>query len=154
MGSVIDSQVATVQACYPEIYFACHTVHAEPDSPAGLTVRDGTLLAHIAALDGIEMGALARHLGRAKSTLSPALRKLETLQLIEVEVPAGDARRRRLRITPEGRASISRTSVLETGRVTGVLQSMTAKDRELALQGLAILAAACRKYMEREGEQS
>lgn len=151
MVFVLAKTVAQIQACFPEIYFTCHTHHANAESPYGLTPRDSTLLAHIAGLDGIETGDLARHLGRAKSTLSAALKKLESNNLITVERPPGDARRRRLRITETGRACISQTSVLETNILTEVLASMPQADQQAAAQGLQLLAAACRTHQQ-QGE--
>ena len=66
MESVLEKNVALIQACFPEFYFTCHSRHAGFAGNHGLTPRDGSLLAHIAGLDGIETGNLARHLGRAK----------------------------------------------------------------------------------------
>lgn len=142
---MLSKNIAQIQACFPEIYFACHTRHHSEDL-LGLTARDGTLLAHIAGLDGIETGALARHLGRAKSTLSAALKKLEALGLVLVERPVGDGRRRVLRITEMGREYVSRTSVLETERLGAVLGLLGAEEQLAAVRGLQILAAACRAY--------
>ena len=142
---MLSKNIAQIQACFPEIYFACHTSHQAEDL-LGLTARDGTLLAHIAGLDGIETGALARHLGRAKSTLSAALKKLEALGLVLVERPAGDGRRRVLRITEKGREYVSRTSVLETDRLRAVLGLLGESDQAAAVRGLQILAAACRTF--------
>lgn len=103
MEFVFAKNIAQIQACFPEIYFTCHSRRAGADDNHGLSPRDGTLLAHIAGQDGIEPGMLARHLGRAKSTLSAALKKLETYGLIVLERPGADARRRLLRITPRRR---------------------------------------------------
>lgn len=144
MEIVLEKNVAQIQACFPEVYFTCHSRHVGADDNYGLSPRDGTLLAHIAGQDGIETNQLARHLGRAKSTLSAALKKLDAHGLIVVERPDADARRRQLRITPAGRECISRTSVLETDRLAAVLASMPEKDQQAAVHGLQLLAAACR----------
>ncbi len=151
---MLNKQVAQIQAFYPEIYFACHANHKRRKQvPSGLTPRDGSLLAHISALEGIETGSLAKHLGLAKSTLSAALHKLKSFGLIEFEVPAGDGRRRKLHITRRGKNYISETSVLETERVRKVLSKMKPAERLLALQGMELLAAACRKLLQ-EGANS
>lgn len=142
---MLAQNVALIQACFPEIYFACHTRHPQPEDNCGLTPRDSSLLAHIAGLDGIEPANLARHLGRAKSTLSAALKKLEALGLIVLDRPGNDARRRLLRITPAGRDCISRTSVLETDRLMAILKTLTKADQQAAVHGLQLLAGACRK---------
>ena len=144
MEIVLEKNVAQIQACFPEVYFTCHSRHAGPEDNHGLSPRDGTLLAHIAGQDGIETNQLARHLGRAKSTLSAALKKLEAHGLILLERPSADARRRQLRITPAGRECISRTSVLETDRLVAVLASKPEQDQQAAVNGLQLLAAACR----------
>ena len=150
---MIAKHVASIQACFPEVYFACHTRHAtQSDAPPGLTQRDGTLLAHIAGLEPVEAGDLARHLGRAKSTLSAAIKKLVKMGLIAASSPAGDARRKVLAVTAEGRACIAKSSVLETPRLNKALRSMPVRDREVAVEGLRLLAAACRRLMEDEGK--
>jgi DNA-binding MarR family transcriptional regulator len=150
---VIENHVAAIQACFPEVYFACHTRHAtQADAPKGLTQRDGTLLAHIAGLQPVESGELARHLGRAKSTLSAAIQKLVRMGLITASPPAGDARRKILAVTAEGRACIAKSSVLETPRLTAALGSMPERDRETAVRGLQLLAAACRRLMKEKGK--
>lgn len=146
MGIVLEKNIAQIQACFPEVYFTCHSRHAHADDNHGLSPRDGTLLAHIAGQDGIETNQLARHLGRAKSTLSAALKKLEAHGLIVLEKPNEDARRRHLRITAAGRECISKTSVLETDRLAAVLQSMPETHQQAAVKGLQLLAAACRTH--------
>ncbi len=150
---MIENDVTAIQACFPEVYFACHTRHAtQSDSPPGLTQRDGTLLAHIAGLEPVEARDLARHLGRAKSTLSAAIKKLVKMGLITATSPAGDARRKVLAVTADGRACIAKSSVLETPRLTAALRSMEVRDREIAVEGLRLLAAACRRLMDEEGK--
>lgn len=150
---MIDNDVASIQACFPEVYFACHTRHAtQSDSPPGLTQRDGTLLAHIAGLEPVESGDLSHHLGRAKSTLSAAIKKLAKMGLITASSPAADARRKVLAVTAAGRACIAKSSVLETPRLKAALRSMPQRDRQTAVEGLRLLAAACRQLMEREGK--
>ena len=106
---MIENDVAAIQACFPEVYFACHTRHAtQADAPKGLTQRDGTLLAHIAGLEPVESGELARHLGRTKTTLSAAIQKLVRMGLITASSPVGDARRKILAVTAEWRCRARR----------------------------------------------
>ena len=141
MKSVPEKNFALIQACFPEVYFTCHSRNAGSAGNHGLTPRDGTPLAHMAGLDGIETGKLDRHLGRAKSNLFATLKKLEAYGLIALERPGRDSRRRLLRITPAGRECISQTSVLVTDRLAAILASTPGQDQQAEVNGLQLPVA-------------
>jgi DNA-binding MarR family transcriptional regulator len=140
-----------VLRCYPQIYLACHVEHRTRGSSAsGLTSREAGFLAHVEP-DGSSPAALARHLGIGRSTLSAALARLEGLGLVATERDAGDARRKRVRLTDAGRAAVADSSVLDADRVAALLAAMTADERRRGVEGLRLLAEAARRM--REGEE-
>ena len=143
------ADVLEVLRSYPQIYLACHVEHrTRGSSPSGLTSRDGSLLAHVADPEGTSPAALARHLGIAPSTLSAALARLERQGLLRLDADSRDARRRRIRLTDAGRAAVVRDSVLDAGRVAAMLDALAAEEREKAVAGLKLLAAAARRLQE------
>jgi DNA-binding MarR family transcriptional regulator len=146
-----DSDVLAVLRAYPQIYLACHVVHrTRASSPTGLTARDGSLLAHVADPEGSSPARLARHLGIAPSTLSAALARLERDGLLRLDPDSADARRRRIRLTDAGRQAVVRDSVLDAGRVAAMLEPMAEDERNVAVAGLELLAAAARRLQEGE----
>lgn len=144
----MDPDVFAILRAYPQIYFACHEEHRTRERSAhGLTGREAGVLTHIDVAEGIGAGELARHLGVAASSLSATLKRLAGLGLIE-DAPSDDARRRRVRLTDGGRAALAEDSVLDAGRVAGVLALLEPGDRARAVEGLALLAQAARRYRE------
>ncbi len=135
--------VEIVQQAYPKLWHACHVEHRTRGQPhgSGLTDRESGVLAHIGH-DGAEAGPLADHLGIAKSTLSAHITRLESLGLLTSDVDPSDQRRRRLRLTDRGRATLRSDSVLDTDRVAALLDEIPADERVVAVRGLATLAAA------------
>ncbi len=142
-----------IQQSYPRLWHACHVEHRTRGRPhrSGLTDRESGILAHI-GLDAVEPGPLARHLGIAKSTLSAHLTRLAGLGLLENTVARGDKRRRLIRLTEAGRASLRADAVLDTGRVAALLAEVPARDRARAVRGLVILAAAAQRLTVRRGQ--
>ena len=142
--------VTEMLRAYPQIYLACHVEHrTRGSSPSGLTSREASFLTHVDA-EGSSPAALARHLGIGRSTLSAALARLEGLGLIETERDQADSRRKRVRLTPAGRAAITEDSVLDASRVSALLAAMPEEERRRGVEGLKLLAAAARRLSEGE----
>jgi DNA-binding MarR family transcriptional regulator len=113
-----------------------------------LSAADSTLLAHLDERVSVRPTALARHLGVSPSTLSAAVKRLTAHGYIVRQRPDGDGRVRDLRLSKSGVAAMQAASVLESSRVRAMLARLTALDRERALAGLALLAAAARNSGE------
>jgi len=148
--------VEIVQQSYPKLWHACHVEHRTRGQPhaSGLTDRESGILAHIGH-QGADAGPLAEHLGIAKSTLSAHITRLESLGLLTSEPDPADQRRRRLRLTEHGRATLRTDAVLDTDRVVALLEELAPEERERAVHGLATLAAAATRLRTRtSGERT
>jgi DNA-binding MarR family transcriptional regulator len=144
--------VRIVQACYPQIYFACHTRHVRAaSSPHRLSARDSALLAHLDERRPTAPSELARHQGVGASTMSAAVKRLVRLGYIEQDRHPGDARRVRLCLSKKGAGAMRDSSVLDAGRVRRVLARLTPADRGAALNGLALLARASQECLREDG---
>jgi DNA-binding MarR family transcriptional regulator len=139
----IDAQVAAVQIFYPRIYMACHTEHIRARSSAvQLSSRDSGVLAHLSTDGFSSPAALARHLNIAPSTLSEAIHGLVALGYVATKINADDERKTELRLTDKGLAVMRHSSVLDTDKLTALLQRMPLVDRARAVDGLRLLAEA------------
>ncbi|MDF2233300.1 MarR family transcriptional regulator [Albimonas sp. CAU 1670] len=78
----------------------------------GLTYPQFLAMTALWSRDDRMVGELCAELKLATSTLTPVLKRLETLGLIERRRDHGDARAVRVTLTPEGRALHSRTEGL------------------------------------------
>ena len=110
-----------------------------------MSARETTVLAHIEP-DGTGPAALARHLGIVPSSLSLLIARLAGLGLIAASVDPGDARRRVLRLTDAGRSAVAEGSVLDADSVAAVLAILDVDARRRAVDGLALLGEAARKW--------
>jgi MarR family transcriptional regulator, organic hydroperoxide resistance regulator len=139
-----------VQRCYPQIYIACHTRHRRRRRhDADLSAQQSSILAHLSERDPMRAAALARHLGVGPSTLSAAIKRLVALGFIARDRDRIDARAASLRLSPRGARAMQAGSVLETSRVRAMLDRLSPRDREAALNGLELLAAAARQLPQR-----
>lgn len=139
----LDGDAIRVQMLYPRVYMACHTDHVRAaSSEAQLSSRDSAILAHLSVGELRNPTGLARHLKVSPSTLSEALAKLSELGYVRIRRDEADERRQKLELTPKGLDAMSRTSVLDYGRVVRLLERLSAKDRKRAIEGLALLADA------------
>jgi DNA-binding MarR family transcriptional regulator len=130
----LEQSVVRVQAAYPRIYLACHTRHRNARSTTDkISQRDGSLLAHLDEARAVAQSDLARHMSVAKSTLSEALAGLEEYGFLARE--NGGIRR-----TAKGTAAMSGGSVLESERLRMILQTLTAEERQRAVEGLELIA--------------
>jgi len=143
--------VETVLRCYPQIYLACHLAHPRAaSSPSGLSDRDSTVLGHLSESEPITAAHLARHLGIQPSSLSAILVRLSGLGLIARSERAEDRRTLELRLTAKGKRAMQASSVLDAERVAGMLARLSAAERKIALDGLALLARAARELAAAE----
>ncbi len=143
----IDQAIESVQLAFPQVYFACHTRHArQRSSAAHLSTRDSAILVHLDRTDPTTLSDLARHLDLAQSTLSEALTKLERYGYVSKRSGREiDRRQVGLTLTAKGVAAVRASSVLEAGRLGAVLTRLSPRERAKAVNGLALLAKACRR---------
>jgi MarR family transcriptional regulator, organic hydroperoxide resistance regulator len=148
--AVSNRDVRLVQVAYPQIYFACHTRHVRRAStPTQLSATDSTLLAHLDEERSVRATAMAKHLGLAASTLSAAIGRLAALGYVIQQRDSKDGRAVDLLLSAKGATAMQASSVLESGRVKGMLEQLSAADRKRALDGLGLLATAARKTQEK-----
>jgi len=136
---------------YPRIYIACHADHVRAASSEGiLSARDATILAHLQD-DGLTSpSTLAKHLSVSKATLSEAVAGLIHLGYVASETHQDDERRKRLQLTEKGLAALSRSSVLDYGKLKRLLDKLSSEERRSAIHGLSLLASASSREAEVE----
>jgi DNA-binding MarR family transcriptional regulator len=135
--------VERVLAYYPQIYFACHTRHRrDPLSRDVLSERQASVLDHLTADKGIPLKELAAHQGVTASTMSLMVDRLVTGGWVVREKDAQDARRVRLRLTAAGERMKQASTVLDPQLVRALLDRLSPRQRQAAVEGLGILAAA------------
>jgi DNA-binding MarR family transcriptional regulator len=145
-----EAQVHAVQACYPQIYMACHTSHTRKRSTAHrLSSHDSTVLVHLDPQRPTRPADLARHLGVGAPTLSASLRRLESLGYLARQRCATDGRAIELRLTARGASAMRATSVLETARVRALLAMLSPEERVQAVAGIELLARGARALSAR-----
>ncbi len=130
-------------AYYPQIYFACHTRHRrDPLSSDVLSERQASVLDHLTAEKGIALKDLAAHQGVTASTMSLTVDRLVAGGWVIRERDARDARRVHLRLTAAGERMKQASTVLDAQLVRALLNRLTPEQRQAAVDGLGILAAA------------
>jgi len=138
-----DEFVRRIQIAYPKIYLACHQEHPRARTNAHrISARDSAVLAHLSEREPMAPHELAKHLGVRRSTLSPALTKLEALGYISCRARTDDMRRLDVLLTPLGAGAMQGSSVLDTGLLQRVVASLPVAQRERAVRGLELLAQA------------
>ena len=140
---MLKDLASEIQRLYPQIYLACHVRHVRRASTEWqLSSQDSSILVHLNQRRGMSPRVLASHLGVAPSTLSAAIARLARLGYLTNTVASGDKRKRQLRLTALGAEAMSSTSVLDTVRVRNLLKKLSARERDLAVEGLRLLAQA------------
>jgi MarR family transcriptional regulator, organic hydroperoxide resistance regulator len=135
-----------VLTLYPRIYFACHTRHVrDPVSHRLLSRHQASILDHLDELDPTTVNDLARHMGVTPATMSLALDRLERKGYVARLRDNPDRRRVHVRLTAAGVRMREATSVLDPPRVEELLSRLTGDEREAAVRGLALLAAAAHR---------
>lgn len=141
----MKSEVLSILVAYPQIWHACHTHHQRGErSGDPLTEREASMLAHISAFAPASPKALAKHMGITKATMSAVIETLLEKGLIHRVQHALDKRRHELTLTREGERALIRGSVLDAGRVERALRSLPAAKRARVVEGMSLLAQACR----------
>lgn len=150
MTPVSDPGVRAVLELYPKIFFACHTRHRQdPATRRQLSAHQGSILDHLDDVEPTSVNGLARHMGVTASTMSLSIDRLERKGYVGRERDAGDGRRVLLRLTAAGVRVKQAQSVLEPARVRGLLAQLPPRERAEALRGLALLADAAQRFMEK-----
>jgi DNA-binding MarR family transcriptional regulator len=142
----LKRDVLSVLVAYPQIWHACHTHHQRGEhSGDPLTEREASVLVHVEAYSPASPKALAQHMGITKATMSALIDTLHERGFINRAQHATDRRRHELTLTKKGEDAIIRGSVLDAGRVQRALMSLPAAKRTLAVEGISLLAQACRE---------
>jgi DNA-binding MarR family transcriptional regulator len=153
MTDSIAAAAARVIELYPRIYFACHTRHVrDPRSQRLLSRHQASVLDHLDEIDPITLNALARHMGVTAGTMSLAIDRLEKKGYVVRLRDTADRRRVQLRLTSAGVRVRQESSVLDEPRVEALVGRLTSAERDLAIQGLAILARAAQEQTQREAD--
>lgn len=131
---------------YPQIYFACHTRHVvDPHSHRLLSRHQASILDHLDEIDPTSVNDLARHMGVTAATMSLAIDRLERKGYAARARDTADRRRVHVRLTSAGVRMRQASSVLDRSRVEDLLARLSEREREEAIHGLALLAAAAER---------
>lgn len=143
----IQEAIERIQFSYPQIYYACHTRHQRRRSNAfRLSTRDAEILIHLDRSVPTTLSALAGHMDLAASTLSEAISRLVRHGYVLKSVAQRPDRRRvGLVLSPRGMEAVLATSVLEPRRLEAVLDRLTKRELATVVDGLSLLARACRR---------
>lgn len=145
MPTILEA-IRQVLTLYPQIYFACHTRHVrDPYSQRLLSRHQASVLDHLDELDPTTVNDLARHMGVTPATMSLAIDRLERKGYVVRARDGADRRRVHVRLTSAGVRIREATSVLDPARVEALLARLTDDEREAAIHGLALLAAAAHR---------
>ena len=137
--------VLAVLLAYPQIWHTCHTHHKRGHRTGDpLTDRESSVLVHISAFTPASPKALAKHMGITPATLSAVIDRLLDKGMLDRRQHPSDRRRHELTLTRAGERAVREGSVLDYGRVERALKALPAGKRTLAVEGISLLAAACR----------
>jgi DNA-binding MarR family transcriptional regulator len=141
----LEEAIERVQFAFPQIYYACHTRHTRRRSTdRRVSARDAELLVHLDRRAATTVSEMAEHMDLARSTVSEALTRLESLGYIRKAGPGVDRRRVGVTLSETGVAAVQASSVLEPRRLRRALEPMPPSVRARAVAGLCALARACR----------
>jgi MarR family transcriptional regulator, organic hydroperoxide resistance regulator len=143
MSTPVAAAAEEVMRLYPRIYFACHTRHVR-DSQTGLLLsrHQASVLDHLDEVDPITLNGLARHMGVTAGTMSLTIDRLERKGYVVRIRDVADRRRVHVRLTSAGVRVRDASSVLDPPLVEAMVARLNDDDRELAIRGLGLLAAA------------
>lgn len=135
-------------ACYPWIYFACHTRPvADLRGNRLLTSHQASVLDHPDELEPAGPLTLAAHMGVTASTMSLTIDRTARGSYVVRSQDPSVGWRVNLRLTKAGARIKSEKSVLDPERVGAVLEQLPPQERRAALRGLALLARASSEAM-------
>jgi DNA-binding MarR family transcriptional regulator len=98
--------------------------------PCGLTVTQFGVLGQIRVDDGVGLGTLAQRMVMDPTTLTRALRPLETRGLVQLAPDPNDRRHKQLHLTGEGRAAWEAAHPLWQAAQTEVRRRLGGQDIE------------------------
>jgi DNA-binding MarR family transcriptional regulator len=144
----VGREVDAVLRCYPAIYFACHRRHVRDEKSGNvLSAHQASVLDHLDDVSGTSLLRLAQHMGVTASTMSLTIDRLERGGYVTRERSVADKRRVDLLLTSAGVAIKRQQKVLEPELVGAMLDRLKGADRQNALAGLELLAAAARELV-------
>ncbi|MEH2610596.1 MarR family winged helix-turn-helix transcriptional regulator [Bradyrhizobium sp. AZCC 1693] len=109
----------------------------------GLSAAEFFLMTHIAAVGSDSVGALARHMGLEKSTLSRGVRGLERKGFVEIVVAEFDSRSREVRLTKKGAARLEAAMPI-CRKIDDEIATIV--DRRQVARIADSMSALCRRY--------
>lgn len=153
-GMTLRETIHTLIRIYPKIFFACHARHRrDPKTSQLVSSHQASILDHLDDDDPTTLTVLARHMGVTPSTMSLNIDRLEGKGYVGRKRDRFDARRVNLLLTAAGLRLKNAQSVLEPQRVRLMLKQLTPKQREEALNGLALLAQAAQAMMHEHANE-
>ena len=139
----MDDEVRQVLADYPRIYFACHSRHVrDPRTREKVSAHQASILDHLDTVEPTSLQDLASHMGVTPGTMSLAIERLVRSGYVLRRRAKQDLRQLELRLSAAGVRLRDAQSVLDPERVRALLDNLTQSERQDALRGLALLAAA------------
>lgn len=149
----MDDPASRLMALYPRIFFACHRRHVrDPKTRVTISAHQGSILDHLDTVHAISLNTLADHMGVTPGTMSIHVDRLEELGYVRRQRDAEDGRKVRLRLTKAGERVKCAQSVLDPEDVAAMLAGLSPREREQALEGLALLAKAAEKLMRSKAQ--
>lgn len=128
-------------ALYRELYRVA--VRRIDDGREKVSAETTALLLHLAQAGPMTLSEMARHFGRAMSTLSVKIAALEAQGWLSRQPDPDDARRAEIWLSPAGRAVLEEAvEVLDTPRLAAAAHALDAAQRAALLQGLRQLIGA------------
>lgn len=141
--ATVGEALTAVMTLYPRIYFACHTRHVrDPQSQKLLSRHQASILDHLDEIEPTTVMELAAHMNVTAATMSISIDRLERKGYVVRVKDAKDRRRVHVRLTTAGVRVREASSVLDPSRVEQLVAKLSEEERALAIEGLALLAAA------------
>ena len=145
----LTEEVDMLMNLYPKIYFACHTKHTiDPETKEKLTNNQLSILNHLDPEIPISLYELATHLGVTPSTMSITINRLEQGKFLMRKKSREDARKVEIVLTSKGVNIRKSSAVLDCEYVLSMLKRLSERERQLALEGLSLLASASEMEMK------